>query len=138
MLKTTKVKSADVAKLLDVFIQTRSNNSKWQTGDEKEDKQLEILADIIDEEFKRSAIKAAQEMPKQGELNDRCKFVYDTMKRVHPNIAWGVQLQIASINDLACQWYSMDAKSFLYFRLRNIFIMVFELKMKNDEQSIKD
>ena len=43
-------------------------------------------------------------MPKQGTLKDRSRFVHSEMKRVHPEIAWGVTAEIGTTNETVFMW----------------------------------
>lgn len=51
-----------------------------------------VITDHISAAFKITALKAAEEMPADGTLEVKSKYVGEKMKAMHPEVAWGLAL----------------------------------------------
>ncbi len=54
--------------------------------------EIEVSIDKISPQYKGTALKAAQEMPINGTVEEKTNFIYDELKKEHPNFNWGVLL----------------------------------------------
>jgi hypothetical protein len=52
--------------------------------------QLRVTCDSISPQYKVTALKAAQEMPINGKLEEKSDFIWKKLKKEHPNFEWGV------------------------------------------------
>lgn len=100
----------------------------------QDDLKIVVDEDEIDPKYKTTAFNAAREMPKQGSVRTRSKFVYDQLKKAHPNVAWGVYVKNATSEETnSTFWYSTTADWILSFSLSNLKFTVVGLKQISDE-----
>jgi hypothetical protein len=52
--------------------------------------EIRVLLDNISPQHKATALKAAQEMPINGTLEEKSEFIWDELVIEHPDFEWGV------------------------------------------------
>jgi len=90
----------------------------------------------MDQTYKETTLNAARRMPTRGSIEERSEFLYDCMRDSHPEITWGVEVDMKRNQKTAFMWYSEQARQLLCFNLNNILFTVFAFKDKSEEQKI--
>jgi hypothetical protein len=52
--------------------------------------EISVITDQVSPQYKATALKLAQEMPLNGTLKEKSKFIFDQLVKEHPNFEWGV------------------------------------------------
>lgn len=108
----------------------------------KHNKPIKVLSDLLSAAYTRTTLIAAEDMPAEGTLRQKSKYVIDQLKDAHPEIAWGVDLvnfTPGKANDTTYLWKSSNASEYLSLLVGDdLYLRIFALKSKTDEAKQED